>query len=474
MAKPRVGMIGLAVMGSNLARNIESRGYDVAVFNRSTEVTDEFMRKFGSRDGKPARFVASRTLPEFVQSMQGPRQIFIMIKAGPAVDAIIDQLVPLLEAGDIIIDGGNAYFKDTIRREEQLKQKGLNFLGIGISGGEEGALKGPSLMPGGPRDAWQIVAPLLEQIAAHVDTPCTNYVGPNGAGHFVKMVHNGIEYGDMQLIAEAYDILRTVVGCTPQELSAIFRGWNEGVLSSYLIEITGKIFAMRDPHGDGFLVDKILDKAGQKGTGAWTAQVALDLGVAIPTISAAVDARIMSSMKDQRVRASTEFEAPEAARFVGERGAFIDAVHDALYCSKIMSYAQGMALLSAASQQWEWGLRLDQIAALWKGGCIIRARFLDDIRRAYEAQPQLSNLLLDPAMKREVIRCVSNLRAVVSRAAEHGVATLGFSASLAYFDSFRTGNLPQNLTQAQRDFFGAHTYERTDKAGVFHTEWESA
>jgi 6-phosphogluconate dehydrogenase len=472
MSKPRVGMIGLAVMGSNLARNIESRGVPVAVFNRSRDVTDEFMRRFGVRDGAPAGFVASHSLADFVQSMESPRQIFIMIKAGPAVDAIIDQLVPLLAKGDIIIDGGNAYFKDTIRREERLQALGLRFLGIGISGGEEGALKGPSLMPGGPRDAWEIVAPLLEQIAAKADGACTNYVGPNGAGHFVKMVHNGIEYGDMQLIAEAYDILRSVVGCSPAELSSIFRGWNEGVLSSYLVEITAAIFAKRDPHGDGALVDKILDKAGQKGTGTWTAQVALDLGVAIPTISAAVDARILSSLKGQREAASREFPAAVSEPFQGDREAFIRAVHDALYCSKILSYAQGMALLSAASQQWEWGLRLDQIAAMWKGGCIIRARFLDDIRRAFEAQPGLSNLVLDPAMKREVVRCVPSLRAVVMRAAQSGVPVLGFSASLAYFDSYRSAKLPQNLTQAQRDFFGAHTYERTDVTGTFHTEWE--
>ncbi len=472
MAKPHVGMVGLAVMGSNLARNIESRGFPVAVYNRSGDVTKEFMTKFGTRDGKPSGFVASYSMEEFVKSMEAPRQIFIMIKAGPPVDAIIDQLVPLLDKGDIIIDGGNAYFKDTIRREEHLTALGLNFLGIGISGGEEGALKGPSLMPGGPKEAWKIVAPLLEKIAAQADGACTNYVGPNGAGHFVKMVHNGIEYGDMQLIAEAYDVLRNVVGSKPEELSSIFNAWNEGVLSSYLIEITAKIFNKKDSEGSGFLVDKILDKAGQKGTGTWTAQVALDLGVAIPTISAAVDARILSSMKDERAHAANVFAGPAVEDFTGDRQELIRAVHDALYCSKIMSYAQGMALISAASRQWNWDLKLHEIAAMWKGGCIIRARFLDEIRRAFASQPGLTNLLIDEYMRKEVARCVPNLRKIVALAAERGVPVVGFAASLAYFDSFRTQSLPQNLTQAQRDFFGAHTYERTDKAGSFHTEWE--
>lgn len=472
MSKPSVGMIGLAVMGSNLARNIESRGFPVAVFNRSGDVTREFMKRFGSSEGKPAGFVPSYTLEEFVQSMQAPRQIFIMIKAGAPTDAVIDQLAPLLEKGDIIIDGGNAFFKDTIRREEKLKAMGLNFLGIGISGGEEGALKGPSLMPGGPREAWQIVAPLLEQIAAQADGPCTSYVGPDGAGHFVKMVHNGIEYGDMQLIAEAYDILRTVVGCKPEELHAIFSNWNTGPLSSYLIEITAKIFAKRDTDTDGYLVDAILDKAGQKGTGIWTTQVALDLGVSIPTIAAAVDARMLSSVKNERVAASKVFQGPPAEDFVGDREQYISAVHDALYASKIMSYAQGMALIQAASLQWSWGLKLDEIAALWKGGCIIRAKFLDDIRRAFSTEPKPMNLMLDSFMKAEVARCIPNLRKVIASAVERGVPVVGFGASLAYFDSYRTANLPQNLTQAQRDFFGAHTYERSDMPGTFHTEWE--
>ncbi len=472
MTKPHVGMIGLAVMGSNLARNIESRGFPVAVFNRSGDVTKEFMSKFGAKDGKPTGFVASYSMEEFVKSMAAPRQIFIMIKAGSSTDAVIDQLAPLLDKGDIVIDGGNAYFKDTVRREEKLKAMGLNFLGIGISGGEEGALKGPSLMPGGPRDAWQIVAPLLEKIAAQADGACTNYVGPDGAGHFVKMVHNGIEYGDMQLIAEAYDILRSVVGCKPEELKSIFEKWNQGPLASYLIEITAKIFAKKDSEAAGYLVDKILDKAGQKGTGMWTAQVALDLGISIPTISSAVDARVLSSMKNERVVAAKEFQGPAVDDFTGNRDEFIAAVHDALYAAKIMSYAQGMALIAAASRQWNWDLKLHEIAAMWKGGCIIRAKFLDEIRRAFSTQPAPANLLMDSFMKKEVARSVPSLRKVVGVAVSRGVPTIGFSASLSYFDSYRTVDLPQNLTQAQRDFFGAHTYERKDKAGSFHTEWE--
>jgi 6-phosphogluconate dehydrogenase len=458
-------MIGLAVMGSNLAQNMERNGYTVAVYNRSGDVTDQFMQKV-----KGKKFVASRTLEEFVQSMQSPRQIFIMVKAGAPVDAVIDSLVPLLAPGDIIIDGGNSYFPDTVRREKRCKEAGLHFLGIGISGGEEGALMGASLMPGGPKDAWRIVAPLLEKISAKAPDPCTAYIGPDGSGHFVKMVHNGIEYGDMQLIAEAYDLLRRVAGCKPAELEEIFAKWNDGVLSSFLIEITAKIFKKKD--GADFLVDKILDSAGQKGTGRWTAQVALDLGVAIPALAAAVDARILSSLKAERTKAATQFSGPAVKPFAGDKQKFIAAVHDALYCSKIMSYAQGMALLSAASKEWKWELKLHEIASLWKGGCIIRARFLDEIRKAYEANPGLANLILDPALQKEVQRTVQNLRSVVATAAECGVPTLAFAASLSYFDSYRLAELPQNLTQAQRDFFGAHTYERIDKPGVFHTEWQ--
>lgn len=472
--KPQLGMIGLAVMGSNLARNIESRGYPIAVYNRTADVTKEFMAKHGTRDGKPAGFVPAYTLQEFVNALESPRQIFMMVKAGPAIDALIDQLVPLLSKGDILIDGGNAFYKDTVRRDEKLKSTGINFLGIGISGGEEGALNGPSLMPGGPKEAWQKIAPVLEKIAAQVDGPCTSYIGPDGAGHFVKTVHNGIEYGDMQLIAEAYHVLRSVVGLGAADMAEVFTSWNQGVLQSYLIEITGKLFSKKDPvTGNGYLVDKILDKAGQKGTGAWTVQSALDLGVTIPTITAAVDARAMSSMKDDRVKASKELPTPPREDFRGDRREFVQAVHDALYSAKIMSYAQGMQLLSTASKAWNWNLKLDEIAALWKGGCIIRARFLDDIRKAFAKGSDLPNLVMDPFMKGELARCVPSLRKVVAASAAAGVPVPGLSASLAYFDGYRSADLPQNLTQAQRDFFGAHTYERTDMPGVFHTEWDN-
>lgn len=469
MSKPKVGMVGLAVMGSNLARNIESRGIPVAVYNRSYDVTEKFMSEQAGKS-----FVPSKTLEDFVSSMESPRQIFIMVKAGAGTDAVIDGLIPLLSKGDIIIDGGNAYYPDTIRREQKCKAAGVGFLGVGVSGGEEGALHGPSLMPGGPKESWKIVAPLLEKIAAKVDgEACTSYIGPDGSGHFVKMVHNGIEYGDMQLIAEAYNMLRDVIGAKPQELSDIFSKWNEGVLSSFLIEITAKVFKRKDADGKAFLVDKILDKAGQKGTGKWTAQVALDLGVAIPALSAAVDARILSSIKNERVKASSMLEGPKPSDYGGDRKELIEIVHDALYCSKIMSYAQGMALLAAASKEWNWDLQLGDIAALWRGGCIIRAVFLNEITRAYRDNPKLENLMLDPVMTKELSKRIGNLRRAVALASEAGVPVLAFSASLSYYDSYRTANLPQNLTQAQRDFFGAHTYERNDKEGVYHTEWEA-
>lgn len=469
MKKPQVGMVGLAVMGSNLARNIESRGISVAVHNRSYDVTEKFMQ-----DNAGKNFVPGKSLEDFVNSMESPRQIIILVKAGGPTDAVVDGLIPLLKKGDIIIDGGNAYYPDTIRREEKCKQAGLGFIGLGVSGGEEGALHGPSLMPGGPKESWQIIAPLLEKIAAKVDgESCTTYIGPDGSGHFVKMVHNGIEYGDMQLIAEAYNLLRDVIGCKPPELADIFDKWNSGVLSSFLIEITSKVFRKKDTDGTQFLVDKILDKAGQKGTGKWTAQVALDLGIAIPALSAAVDARILSSIKDERIKASSQLLGPKPQDYTGDRNQFIQLVHDALYCSKIMSYAQGMALLAAASKEWKWNLNLSEISRIWKGGCIIRAKFLDQIRKAYKDNPQLPNLMLDPAMKSELTNRIENLRKAVVIASERGIPVLAFASSLSYFDSYRTANLPQNLTQGQRDFFGAHTYERSDKPGVFHTEWES-
>jgi len=466
MTKPHVGMIGLGVMGANLALNIESKGFPCAVYNRSGDVTDEFMAKW-----KGKSFVASKTLQEFVSSMESPRQIFIMVKAGSAVDQVIDGLIPLLTKGDIIIDGGNTYFADTQTREKKCHDAGMNFMGVGISGGEEGARHGPSLMPGGPRAAWEIMAPMLKKIAAQEDGPCVNYIGPDGAGHFVKTVHNGIEYADMQLIAEAYHLLRGVLGSTPTELGKVFGEWNKGVLSSFLIEITAKVFEKRDEDGVSFLVDKVLDCARQKGTGKWTAQIALDLGVPVPALVAAVDARNLSALKEERVIASKVISGPDHIPLQMDKGEFVTAVHDALYCAKILSYAQGMALIGAASKEHKWDLHLNEIAAIWRGGCIIRARFLNEIKRAYEENKSLANLILDPFMKKEIERTVPSLRRIVGEAAMRGIPTLAFSTSLAYLDSYRSADLPQNLTQAQRDFFGAHTFERRDRAGTFHADW---
>lgn len=469
---PHIGLIGLGVMGSNLARNIESRGIPIAVFNRRGEVTEKFMQDFGSGTTKGgAGFIPSKTLDSFVASMRAPRHIILMIQAGPAVDEVMDQLIPLLQKGDTIVDGGNSHFKDTERRDKRARDAGLAFIGLGVSGGEEGALHGPSLMPGGPKEAWQKLAPVLEKIAAQADGPCTTYIGPGGSGHFVKTVHNGIEYGDMQLIAEAYHLMRGVLGLDPETLASTFEDWNKGVLSSFLIEITGKVLRRKDDQGSGYLVDAILDKAGQKGTGKWTAAEALELGVSIPTLAAAVDARVLSSMKSERVAAAKVFAAPSVASFQGSKDEFITLVHGALYCSKILAYAQGMALLGAASKAYHWDLRLGEIAAIWKGGCIIRARFLDEIRKAYGDNPNLANLILDPGMKREVEGSVPALRKVLQVAAERGIPVPAFSSSLSYFDSYRSAELPQNLTQAQRDFFGAHTFERKDREGSFHAQW---
>ena len=463
-----LGLIGLAVMGENLVLNMESKGFSVAVFNRTTSVTDKFAE--GRASGK--HIVATRTMEEFVGALQRPRKAMIMVKAGAAVDAVIDQLVPLLEPGDLIIDGGNSLFTDTQRRNKQLAEKHIHFIGCGVSGGEEGALKGPSMMPGGPRDAWEIIKPVFTRIAAQVDgEPCCRYMGPDGAGHYVKMVHNGIEYGDIQLICETYAILTRVLGMQPEELHEVFNQWNSGDLDSFLIDITSKIFTRKDDDGEGYLVDKILDKAGQKGTGKWTIMSALDLGVVVSTINAAVEARNTSSMKDQRVAASKLLSGPLEKAFDGDRQKLIDSVRDALYASKIVSYAQGMDLLNAAGKEYNWNLSFGDIATIWRGGCIIRARFLDRIKEAYDRNASLSNLMLDSYFTEALSKNQSNWRHAVGVAVSYGVATPAFSASLAYFDSYRQARLPANLLQAQRDFFGAHTYERTDKPGTFHTEW---
>jgi 6-phosphogluconate dehydrogenase len=463
-----IGIIGLAVMGENLVLNMESKGFSVAAFNRTTEVTEKFA--IGRAKGKNIQ--PTRTMEEFVGALKVPRKAMIMVKAGAPVDAVIGQLAPLLEKGDIIIDGGNSLFTDTQRRGKELEDRGIHFVGCGVSGGEEGALKGPSLMPGGSRESWEIIAPIFRKIAAQVDgEPCCRYMGPDGAGHYVKMVHNGIEYGDIQLICEAYGILKDIVEMDAAQLAETFAEWNKGELDSYLIEITSQIFRKIDPETGKPLVDMILDKAGQKGTGIWRLQSAIRQSVVISTINAAVEARVISSRKEERVAASKILPQPKARKFKGNRPRFVDAVRDALYASKIVSYAQGMELLRAASTEYKWNLNLSDIATIWRGGCIIRAKFLNRIVEAYRRDPALHNLLLDRYFTKIIRRTQRNWRVAVSTAIKHGVAVPAFSASLAYFDSYRQARLPANLLQAQRDFFGAHTYERIDKPGVFHTEW---
>jgi 6-phosphogluconate dehydrogenase len=463
-----IGLIGLAVMGENLALNLESKGFSVAVFNRTTEVTE----KFAAGRGKGKNIRPTRTMEEFVAALKKPRIAMMMVKAGTPVDAVIGQLAPLLERGDVIIDGGNSLFTDTKRRGEELEGTGIHFVGMGVSGGEEGALKGPSLMPGGSRESWEIIAPIFRKIAAQVDgEPCCRYMGPNGAGHYVKMVHNGIEYGDIQLICEAYAIMKDVLEMQAPELADVFAEWNKGELDSYLIEITAQIFRKIDPDTGRPLVDMILDKAGQKGTGIWTLQAAIRQSVVISTINAAVEARVVSDQKEEREAASKILPHPRARTFKGNRPRFIDAIRDALYASKIVSYAQGMELLRSGSTEYKWNLNLGDIATIWRGGCIIRAKFLNRIVDAYKRDPELPNLLLDRYFTRAIKRAQRNWRVAVSTAIKYGVPVPAFSASLAYFDSYRSARLPANLLQAQRDFFGAHTYERIDKPGVFHTEW---
>jgi len=463
-----IGLIGLAVMGENLVLNMESKGFTVAVFNRTTEVTE----KFAAGRAKGKNIQPAGTLEEFVQSLSRPRKAMIMVKAGAPVDAVINQLVPLLEKGDVIIDGGNSLFTDTQRRSKDLEEKGIHFVGCGVSGGEEGALKGPSMMPGGPEKSWEIVAPIFTKIAAIVDgEPCCRYMGTDGAGHYVKMVHNGIEYGDMQLICEAYAILKDLLGLEAAELAEIFAEWNRGQLDSYLIDITARIFKRIDPITGKSLVDVILDKAGQKGTGIWTLQSAIGQAVVISTINAAVEARVISSRKSDRVEAAKILPQRAAKPFTGDKQKLIDAVRDALYASKIVSYAQGMELLGAASATYDWKLNFGDIATIWRGGCIIRAQFLNRIKEAYERNPGLKNLLLDPFFCDVVTKTEGNWRLAIAEAIGAGVPVPAFAASLGYFDSYRSARLSANLLQAQRDFFGAHTYERIDKPGVFHTEW---
>ena len=465
-----IGLIGLAVMGENLVLNMESKGFNVAVFNRSVEVVE----KFEAGRGKGKNFVFAKTLEEFVGSLKRPRKAQIMVKAGAPVDAVIAQLAPLFEAGDIIIDGGNSLWTDTQRREKALKEKGIHYFGVGVSGGEEGALKGPSIMPGGSKEGWQALAPIYQKIAAVVEgEPCCRHMGPDGAGHYVKMAHNGIEYGDMQLICEAYAILKASLNPSADEFAEIFTEWNTTELDSFLIEITSKIFKRKDPESGKPIVDIILDKAGQKGTGKWTVGHAVEMGVPLSVIGSAVDARILSSMKDERVAASKVLKGPDTKPYTGDRAALILAVRDALYASKIMSYAQGMVQLGHASELYNWGLNFGDISAIWRGGCIIRARFLNRITEAYRKNPGLKNLMLDPFFADALQRTQPGWRKAVQTAIEYGVAAPSFSSALSYFDSYRSANLPANLLQAQRDYFGAHTFERVDKPGIFHADWYS-
>lgn len=467
MSKQQIGVIGLAVMGKNLALNIESRGFSVSVYNRSSSKTEEFLQ-----EAKGKNVVGTYSIEEFVQSLETPRKILLMVKAGTATDATIQSLLPHLEKDDILIDGGNTYYKDTQRRNKELAESGIHFIGTGVSGGEEGALKGPSIMPGGQKEAHELVKPILEAISAKVDgEPCTTYIGPDGAGHYVKMVHNGIEYGDMQLISESYFILKQVLGLSADELHEVFAEWNKGELDSYLIEITADIFTKKDEETGKPLVDVILDKAGQKGTGKWTSQSALDLGVPLPIITESVFARFISAMKEERVKASGILSGPEVKPVTENKEELIEAVRKALFMSKICSYAQGFAQMKAASEEYNWNLKYGEIAMIFRGGCIIRAAFLQKIKEAYDREPELDNLLLDSYFKNIVESYQGALRQVISLAVAQGVPAPSFSSALAYYDSYRTAVLPANLIQAQRDYFGAHTYERTDKEGIFHTEW---
>lgn len=470
MEKNHIGVIGMAVMGSNLALNMESRGYRVSVFNRSPGKTREVVER---AHGKA--LFGFESLAEFVESLERPRKVLLMVQAGAPTDDTIAQLKPLLEAGDIVIDGGNAFYRDTQRRNEELSRDGIRFIGTGVSGGEEGALLGPAIMPGGQKDAYEMVAPILTAISAKVgDDACCTYIGPDGAGHYVKMVHNGIEYGDMQLICEAYQLLRDVAHLSTDELHDVFSEWNKGELDSYLIEITADIFGKRDDETGKPLVDVILDTAGQKGTGKWTSQSSLDLGVPLSIITESVFARFLSSMKDERVHASRVLQGPSAPLDGVEKEMFVEQVRRALYASKICSYAQGFAQMKVASDEFAWNLELGEIAKIFRGGCIIRARFLHNITEAYEADPHLRNLLLAPYFQSVIHEYQDAWRTVVSTAVLHGIPVPSFASALAYYDGYRSETLPANLLQAQRDYFGAHTYRRIDKEGVFHTQWISS
>lgn len=469
MSKQQVGVIGMAVMGKNLALNIESRGYSVSIYNRTSSKTTAVIEENPDKN-----VVATYDLEEFVNSLETPRKILLMVQAGKGTDAVIQQLLPYLDKGDILIDGGNTFYQDTMRRSKELADSGINFIGTGVSGGEEGALKGPAIMPGGQKEAYDLVSPILEQIAAKAPAdgePCVTYIGPNGAGHYVKMVHNGIEYGDMQLIAESYDLLKNMVGLTNEETAEVFNEWNEGELDSFLIELTADALTKKDPETGEFMVDVILDRAGNKGTGKWTSQSALDLGVPLPLITESVFARYISAMKDERVEASKVLPKPEAKQFEGDKKELIEKMREALYFSKIMSYAQGFAQMGIASKEYDWNLEYGEIAKIFRAGCIIRARFLQKITEAYEREPELKNLVLDEYFMDIADRYQQSVRDLVGLAVQAGVPVPAFSSAIAYYDSYRSARLPANIVQAQRDYFGAHTYERVDKEGTFHFDW---
>lgn len=470
MEKADIGLIGLAVMGENLILNMESKGFTVACYNRTVSKVDEFL----NGRGKGKRIIGCHSIEELCAALSLPRKVMLMVKAGQPVDDFIELLLPCLEPGDIIIDGGNSFFGDTIRRTRYLEEKGLRFIGTGVSGGEEGALRGPSIMPGGTESAWPYVKPIFQAIAAKVadGTPCCDWVGSDGAGHYVKMVHNGIEYGDMQMIAEAYFLMQNLLGLTPTEMHSVFAQWNQGELNSYLIGITSDILAYVDEETGKPMVDVILDTAGQKGTGKWASQNALDMGTPAPTVAEAVFARFVSAMKEERRVAGQILTGPLPA-FEGDREAMIEDIRQALYASKICSYAQGFQLMKMAAKEYGWDLNYGSIALLWREGCIIRAQFLERIKEAFDQNPNLANLLLAPYFKEAIGRCQAAWRRVVAAAVLNGIPVPAFSSALAYYDSYRSERLPANLLQAQRDYFGAHTYERVDKprGQFFHTNW---
>ena len=464
----QIGVVGLAVMGSNIARNFANNGHTVAVYNRTTAKTEKFMEDFG----KTGNFVPSETIADFVMSLERPRRALIMVQAGAGTDAVISQLAEEMDEGDIIIDGGNALYTDTIRREAEMSERGLNFVGAGISGGEEGALNGPAIMPGGPAESWEALGPLLESVAAKVDgTPCVTHIGPDGAGHFVKMVHNGIEYADMQVIGEAYQLLRYGAGMEPAEIAEVFKNWNEGDLDSYLIEITAEVLSQVDEKTGKPLIDVIVDSAGQKGTGRWTVKAALDLGIPTTGIGEAVFARALSGAREQRDATIGNLPSGELATLDVPKEAFIEDVRRALYASKLVAYAQGFDEIKAGSEEHNWDVDPRDLATIWRGGCIIRAKFLNRIREAYDANPALPSLLLDPYFKGELGGLIDSWRRVVILATQLGQPVPVFASSLSYYDSLRAERLPAALIQGQRDYFGAHTYRRTDREGSFHTLW---